>query len=277
MAESRSSDTTGKARFHDIYNEPDPRAYFRRLAPLEYEIPHHAQEVFRRTRAERAALDTDGDEGPVTVLDVCCSYGINAALLNHDVSLADLYAHYTGPEAESLTTTELIGRDKEFYASRRRSDASPTIGLDASDNAVRYALAVGLLDEAYAEDLESASPSLPLRQALARTGLITVTGGVGYVTHRTFEALLEWTRRPVWVSAFVLRIFPYEQVAASLAARGLTTRTDASRTYPQRLFTTVAEQRAAVERVLLAGDDPAGLEADGRYHTRLYESRPSPV
>jgi hypothetical protein len=275
MAAGPVSTASGKTRFDDIYNESDPRAYVRRLAPLEYEIPHHAQDVFRRTRADRSAVG--GTDGPVTVLDLCCSYGFNAALLNHHVTLAELYAHYTSPEADALTPTELIEHDRKFYASRRRADAVPVIGLDTADNAVWYALAVGLLDEAYAEDLERHPPSPQLRRAVADTGLITVTGGVGYITHRTFGALLEGARVPIWVSAFVLRTVPYQPVIAELAAHGLTTETDSAQTYPQRLFTSAAEQHHAVEQVLLVGDDPTGLETEGRYHTRLYQSRPPSV
>ncbi|MFF3454998.1 hypothetical protein ACFYXH_11800 [Streptomyces sp. NPDC002730] len=275
MTGDRTSATPGKTRFDDIYNEPDPRAYFRRLAPLEYEIPHQAQAIFRRTRADRAAVSGTGD--PVTVLDLCCSYGINAALLNHDLTLAELYAHYTGAEAAALTPAELIEHDKEFYASRRRADASPVIGLDSADRAVDYALAVGLLDEAYAENLEERPAGPQLRRAVAHTGLITVTGGIGYISRRTFESLLESARIPVWVTAFVLRTVPYQPVISSLADYGLVTETDPSQTYPQRLFSDPAEQRNAIEQVLLLGHDPAGLEADGRYYTQLYQSRPRPA
>ena len=31
-----------KADFDDIYTAPDPRAYFRTLAPLRYQVPAHA-------------------------------------------------------------------------------------------------------------------------------------------------------------------------------------------------------------------------------------------
>ncbi|MET7358843.1 hypothetical protein ABZS76_10365 [Streptomyces sp. NPDC005562] len=268
----RTRTASGKTRFDDIYDRPDPRAYFCTLAPYAYEIPQHAQAVFRRTRDLRARQSAD--EGPVTVLDVCCSYGINAALLNHDLTLADLYAHYTSEEAAALTPHELVERDKEFYASRRRPDATPVIGLDMAANATRYALDAGLLDEAYAENLERHPPSEGLRRAVARTGLITVTGGIGYISERTFDALLGCARRPLWVSAFVLRTVPYQRIADTLAAHGLTTVTDTSRTYAQRLFTSPEERRDAVRQVILAGEDPTGYEAEGRYHTRLHESRP---
>ncbi|MEU1015222.1 hypothetical protein ABZ383_19615 [Streptomyces sp. NPDC005900] len=270
----RKRTASGKTRFDDLYDQPDPRAYFRTLAPYEYEIPHHAQAVFRRTRDLRAQVPGSG--GPVTVLDVCCSYGINAALLNHDLTLADLYAHYTSARTAALTPHELVQYDKEFYASRRRADATPVIGLDVAANATRYALEVGLLDEAYAEDLEQRPPSAELCRAVARVGLITVTGGISYLSHRTFDALLGCARTQVWVSAFVLRSVPYGRIAATLAAHGLRTETDRSRTYPQRLFTGPEERRDTVRQVIMAGEDPTGRESEGRYHTRLHESRPHP-
>ncbi|MFD9907862.1 hypothetical protein [Streptomyces sp. NPDC059063] len=269
------SEMAGKTRFDDIYDQPDPRAYFGRLAPFAYEIPHHAQGVFRRALAAREQAGPGGPDGRrITVLDLCCSYGINAALLNHDLTLDELYAHYTGAEAAGLTPSELIDRDKEFFAARRRADAVRIIGVDTAPNATAYALAVGLLDEAYAENLERVPPSPPLARALAGVGLITVTGGIGYVSYRTFDALLDCVRLPLWVSAFVLRTVPYDRISRSLAEHGLTTTTDPGRLYPQRRFTGPEEQRDAVERVRAAGDDPTGLEAAGRYYTRLYESRP---
>ncbi|MEV3991899.1 hypothetical protein AB0J57_23590 [Streptomyces sp. NPDC049837] len=257
----------GMASFDDIYDRPDPRAYFTRLAPLSYEIPHHARAVFRRTVTERA------DPG-LTVLDLCCSYGINAALLNHDLTLADLYAHYTSPGAARLTTAELIERDKDFYAARRRPDAVRVLGLDIAHHALDYARAVGLLDGVHSDNLEEHVPGPALAAAMGDVGLITLTGGASFLSRRTFAALLECARRPVWVSAFVIRTVPYAPIASCLAGFGLTTRADPDRTYPQRLFTGPEERRAAIHAVRLAGLDPTGREADGRYHTTLYESRP---
>ncbi|MDI3406019.1 hypothetical protein [Streptomyces cavernicola] len=264
---------SGKSRFEDIYEQPDPRAYFTRLAPLEYEIPHHAQPVFRRAAAERAALD-DGRARPPAVLDLCCSYGINAALLNHEVTLAELYERYTSPAVQALTSTELADLDKEFYAERRRPDAVPVLGLDVSAPAVGYARAVGLLDGSFTDNLELGPPGGELSHALGDVGLVTVTGGGSYVTARTFTALLTQAQRPLWISTFVLRTVSYGPIERALAAAGLRTDLDAGHTYPQRRFTGPREQRYAVEAVRAAGHDPAGREQAGRFHTLYYASRP---
>lgn len=263
----------GKARFDDIYDRPDPRTYFTRLAPLEYEIPHHAQPVFRQVAAERTALD-DGRPHRPAVLDLCCSYGINAALLNHHVTLAEMYERYTSPVCQKLSTAQLADRDKEFYAERRRPEAVPVFGLDVSAPAVQYALEVGLLDAGFTDDLEQGPPGPGLRRALAEVGLITLTGGGSYITARTFTALLDGARRPVWVSAFVLRTVSYQPIVRALSGHGLRTTLDASRTYPQRLFTDEREQQYAIETVRALGHDPAGREEHGRFHCLRYESRP---
>jgi SAM-dependent methyltransferase len=261
----------GKARFDEIYNRPDPRDYFTGLRPLAYQTPSHAQEAFRRVVCAREAARG----GPVRVLDLCCSYGINAALLNHDFTLDDLYARYTSPELAGLSTDQLAEADRAFYAERRRPDAVPVAGLDSAERAVEYACAAGLLDEGFAEDLENAQPSAALRDALARTDLIIVTGGVGYVFTDTFGRLLGAAPDEVWVAAFVLRTVPYRPVADLLSESGLVTEKLHERTFPQRRFADEAERRSAAELLAKAGLDMADKEATGYYHTELFLSRPA--
>ncbi len=262
-------------RFDDTYNQPDPRAYFQALGPWEYQTPHHAQGVFRRMLTACACAPAHRAAEPAAVLDICCSYGINAALLNHDLTLRDLYAHYTSAQATALSTAELIDRDRAYYAARRRPDPARVIGLDVADRAVSYAHAVGLLDEAFAENLETAPPSPALLRATRDTRLITITGGASFLSPRTFQPLLDGAHGPVWVAAFVLRTGSYRPIAQCLDTYGLITE-KAAATFPQRRFTGEQEQRYAIEAVTAAGEDPRGKETDGYFHTTLYLSRPAP-
>ena len=78
-----------KANMDYIYNQSDPRAYFRELKKLDYAIPEVAKPIFQKliTALQRRRNDT------VHVLDLGCSYGVNAALLKHDLSMDELYDH----------------------------------------------------------------------------------------------------------------------------------------------------------------------------------------
>ncbi|MFG2916660.1 hypothetical protein ACGF0D_27705 [Kitasatospora sp. NPDC048298] len=282
---------TQMTRFDDIYDRPDPRSYFGALGPLEYQTPQHARSVFRGllplvglpeaseasevTEAPERPADGQDGEPQANVLDICCSYGINAALLNHHVTLDELYKRYTSPQVADLTTAELIESDREYYAARRRPDAVPVIGLDIAAQAVAYGRAVGLLDAGFAENLETAPPSPELYRATRGTRLITVTGGSSFLSARTFRPLLEGRRELPWVAAFVLRTGSYQDIADGLAALGMTTEKDTSRTYRQRRFTDSDEQRYAVAAVSALGDDPRGKETDGYFHTALHLTRPA--
>lgn len=263
----------GKADFEAIYNCPDPRRYFTTLQPLDYQIPHHGQAVFRtvaetlqRCRADRAPLD---------VVDLCCSYGVNAALLNHRLSLGDLYDRYAAHGPGVPQTRQLAREDGTFFATRRRPGAARVIGIDAAEQAVDYAQKVGLLDHGFAENLEHTEPSAALRRALAGTDLITVTGGVGYITARTFARLFDCVQSPPWVAAFVLRTVSYRPVSALLARAGLVTEKCTTRTFRQRRFADDGERQAAFTALAGHGLSTAGKEDDGFYHAELYLSRPA--
>lgn len=275
-----SSMSVRMTRFDDIYSQPDPRSYFGTLGALGYQTPHHAQSIFRRLLPlagfPKDPVRPDGrDAEPrATVLDICCSYGINAALLNHHVTLQELYDRYTSPHIVNLTTAELIEADRKYYAARRRPDAVPVIGLDIAAPAIAYARATGLLHAGFAENLETAPPSPTLYRATRSTRLITVTGGASFLSARTFRPLLEGRQEPPWVAALVLRTGSYQNIADGLARFGLTTQKDTSRTYPQRRFTDTDEQQHAIAAVSAAGDDPRGKESDGHFHTALHLSRP---
>lgn len=252
-----------KADFTTIYSQPDPRAYFRTLVPLGYQVPQRALPV----------VESVLQRHPGPVLDVCCSYGINATLLRHDVDLAGIGAHAVAARRAGLTPEEVIAEDTAWFAARRRPGLHlPVLGLDASGPAIDYAVATGLLDAGWGEDLEAADPSSSLVEGLAGVSLVLCTGGVGYVGPATFDRIL--THAPdAWVLAFVLRVFPYDDVATALAGHGLVTE-KLPGTFPQRRFADTAEAEAAVHDVRLLGLDPAGKEADGWFHAEAWLSRP---
>jgi hypothetical protein len=264
--------TPGKAGFADVYNQPDPREYFRKLGALEYQIPEHGCRAFRMLLAEMRRIQ--GDQEPISVADICCSYGINAALLNHRLDLADLYRRYRSAELRSLDRDELIDLDRRYFADVRIPTPVTVCGVDIAEKAIKYALDIGLMAEGFVEDLEASDPSEGLRASLAATQLITVTGGVGYITEKTFARVLDAVDGPVWVAAFVLRVVPYDPFVDVLAERGLATERYPA-TFPQRRFANEEEERYTLNDLERIGVDPTGKESTGYYHADLFVSRPA--
>lgn len=261
-----------KADFSNIYDRPDPRAYFGALGPLDYQIPQQARPVFD------AVLDAlPPKERPGTVVDVCCSYGINAALLCHDIDLTDLNARYTGPGASAVSSGELLEADLQYFSALPRRAEVDVVGLDAAQPAIDYAVGAGLLADGWAENLEAGDPSPDLADGISDADLIISTGGVGYVGRPTFEKLLATIEDPqdLWLAIFVLRVFDYDDIEDLLAQYGLVTEQVPGMTFPQRRFADPDEQDAAIYDVQARGLDPSGKEADGWFHANCYISRPA--
>ncbi len=274
-------DQQRKANFDDVYDLPDPRGYFATLAPLGYEAPEHGRRIF--STLLRALGKKEG--GSHKVLDLCCSYGVNAALLKHDLALRDLYERYASPNLAGFSAEELAASDVAFYASHRKASPPRVVGLDLASNAVSYALRAGVLDAGAVENLEEDEPTEALRRAARGAGLVTVTGGVGYIRERTFERVLSCImddpaggepedQNAPWFAAFALRFADYAPIAAVLARRGLVTEKLSVRTFPQRRFENDGERAHAFRRLAEAGVDPSGKEESGWYYADLYLSRP---
>lgn len=256
-----------KADFGDIYNQPDPRAYYRTLGVLDYEIPAHGTPVFD------LLLDEMGGRAGKTVLDVCCGYSANSALLNHGIELADLYEHYE--HLEGAAAEDIAEIDRRWFAEHSRPDPVSVIGLDVADNAVRYASLVGLLNQGLIADLEIGQPDEETTQALAAADLVTVTGGVGYIGEKTFRAIVEASGdNPPWVAALCLRWVDYTPIAEALDDLGLVTEQLDGYCVPQRRFAHEEERQAALAGLSARGLDPAPELRRDAHCAELYISRP---
>ncbi|MFC9895672.1 class I SAM-dependent methyltransferase [Nocardia sp. NPDC127579] len=259
--------TTGKASFDDIYDRPDPRDYHARLAELDYRIPELARPYFEQQIREcRAATGAE----QLTVLDIGCSYGVNAALLRLGASMADLADLYeTGTDR-----ADLIRRDRARLAAVDRLPEVRFLGMDASRPALEYATAAGLLHDAVHADLEDAEPTDAQRAVLAAADLVISTGCVGYVTERTLARIAAARpQRPPWMAHFVLRMFDFAPIEQRLSALGYRT-VRLPGMFEQRRFASAAERSQVLETLAAKGIDTAGYEAQGWLYATLYVSRP---
>ncbi|MDQ3639442.1 MAG: hypothetical protein M3426_15935, partial [Actinomycetota bacterium] len=271
----------GKVSFEHVYNLGDSRGYFETLGSLDYRAPENGHLLFPAlVRAKKHVLDGRSENGrseEVTVVDLCCSYGINGTLLKYDVTLDDLYERYRSEELASLSSEEMADADAEFFRGRRRESAPRVVGIDVAENAVRYALRAGLIDEGFVENLEEDKPTDALGEAVAAADLLTVTGGIGYAWESTFDRLLDRMTEEgnaPWVATFPLRMVDYGPIIEVLSKYGLVTEKLSERTFPQRRFEGVDEQEYVLGELESMGIDPEGREASGCYHTEFYLSRP---
>lgn len=261
-----------KQNFDDLYCQKDPRHYFKFLGQLDYIIPHVAQPVFEELIRARAAEQS----APVTVLDLGSSYGVNGALLKYDLSYDALRSRYTSPAMQAMPYGDLLELDRAFYRSWPQRRNVRVIGHDVSENAIRYAKDCGIIDYGIVADLESSDPTPRDAAELASVDLIVSTGCVGYVGSKTFKRVGDLARsgRTPWVASFVLRMFPYDHIAATLGELGLVTEKFEGATFVQRRFADRTEMESTITAVEGRGIDTRGHEANGLYHAELFISRP---
>ncbi|MEU4492668.1 class I SAM-dependent methyltransferase [Streptomyces sp. NPDC023998] len=264
-------DATGKVSLDHIYTQPDPRAYFNVLRPLGYCVPQQAKPYFAKLIKEYR--DSQHVAVP-QVLDIGCSYGINAALLKYDATMDELYARYDDEKSRGESREALLARDRELSRSRRPAQRIRFVGLDASDSALSYALGAGFLDDAVHADLEEHEPTPPQRAQLAGTDLVISTGCLGYVTQRTLTRVVraQGGRLP-WMAHFVLRMFPFDPVDRALDELGYRT-VRVEGVFKQRRFASEEEQTLVLDTMSANGVDARGLETEGWLYAELYLSRP---
>ncbi|AYF77506.1 class I SAM-dependent methyltransferase [Nocardia yunnanensis] len=260
--------STGKASFDDIYDRPDPREYYARMTELDYQIPESAKPHFQRLLTEYRAAT--GIATP-TVLDIGCSYGVNAALLRLDTTMAELAEHYRFDG----DLDKLLARDQELLEAGEQLPGVRFLGMDASRPALDYARAAGFLHDTVHADLEAADPTEAQRATLAAADLVISTGCVGYVSERTLlrVARAHGGKLP-WMAHFVLRMFDFDPIAAQLATLGYRTERVPG-AYRQRRFASADEQARVLDTLAAAGIDPGEYEADGWLYAQLHLSRPA--
>lgn len=260
-----------KANFDHIYTADDPRPYFETLGDLDYQIPAHGAAVFSAIAGQIGEVR---DIETVRVTDLCCSYGINAALMKYEPTFAEVTDHYTAAECQALERDELLDRDRAFFSAPADGQALEVIGIDASAEAIAYAIEAGLLDDGAAEDLETRDPSPALSELLEPTDLVTITGGIGYITERTVGRVLDATPTAPWLAALCLRWVDFSGIAEAGRARDMVVHRVEGVTYPQRRFIDTEEQTFVISELDRRGIDATGYEADGYHHAELFVLRP---
>jgi SAM-dependent methyltransferase len=267
MSQSKSPLNLAKANFDSAYVGVTPIPYMRCMSSVGYEIPQNARQVFDKLIHHLQEIRGR----PLRILDVGCSYGINASLLRYQVTLDDLYSHDSDLAHLCENDSLLIKADEKYFAGLQPRFKGHFMGVDASANAIMYATKNGLLDAGVAMDLEN-EPHPP-RVALA-VDLIISTGTIGYIGPGGLVNLLRLCSNVngVWAACFALRLIDFEPYARVFADRGMSTEV-----YP-KLFKQrdMADEREQVATKALAdsvGTSVAGIEDTGALFAKLYLAR----
>ncbi len=265
-------DETGKVVLDNIYNEPDPRAYFSTLRELDYKIPQLAKPKFQSVlQAYRQVKGTRNTK----IIDLGCSYGVNAALLKCDMEMRDLYSLYDEDALDDLDRSSLIARDRQIFSEASTEDQLEIVGVDIAPQAAAYAEEVAIMDDTVVADLEHDALSTKHRKALSDANLVISTGCIGYITERTIGKVLDANEaNPPWMAHFVLRMFPFEPIQQALSERGYVTARGQG-TYRQRRFASEDEREQVLDRMVDMGIDSSGYETDGWYYADFFLSRPA--
>jgi SAM-dependent methyltransferase len=256
--------------FDDIYASDDPRAYFSVLGALDYMIPDVAEPVIRQLLAARAKMYGAAP----TVLDVGCSYGINAATHRFPVNFASLRQRYARREMMEIDAREMARLDRNFYGSWPEVGIGRFIGLDMSAPAIRYANDAGLHVDGVVANLEADALSTRDAAVLAPVDVLLSTGAIGYVTERTYRKLLDAVTGAPWIISFVLRMFPYQGFIDAFTERGMVTERLSGATFVQRRFRDEEEFERSLATLEAQGIDPHGVETEGLFQAELFLSRP---
>ncbi|MGK0304127.1 MAG: hypothetical protein ACI89X_005035 [Planctomycetota bacterium] len=255
-----------KACFDSIYNRHTPHDYCSYLGDLDYSI---CDEI--RPFADAAASLLQEWESRVRMVDIGCSYGINAAALKHDILFAELARFF-----EANVPKDPEAAHKKVKAALAKNDAAiemECVGLDISAPAVGFACNAGLLDHGVVADLERGPETLSAtdREWIRGANLLLATGAIGYVTDRTVNALLRTMAGAApnaVVLLTVLRVFDSESIIKAVSQHGLKMASIESVLLPQRRFHT-ADEQSKIVRVL----DELGLdstpERSGRHYAKL--------
>ena len=132
--DSESKHHGAKANLDHIYNQPDPRAYYSELRKLDYATPSAGKPLFLKLISRLQGLR----EKSIRVLDLGCSYGVNGALLKHDMTMPQLYDHWGQDRLQDVSPEEVMEHDRQFFADREEPHGFEVVGLDSGGTSGRF-------------------------------------------------------------------------------------------------------------------------------------------
>ncbi len=253
--------------YDSIYDQPDPRAYFRTLEPMGYRQP----DVVASFLIERAsALARHLDRARLRVLDFGCGYGALGAVLRHRLWMEDLYGYFREEAPDDFAAA-----DRAFFAEHCGQGVDLELGgIDIAERAVAYALACGLIDQGFSENLTERDPGPALTRFFAETDLVVETGAVYDHVPACFARLLDACEHRPWFLIGPRGDADTAPLQAILKERGYLLETASPRRRRYRRYADAEEQADCEARMRTLGRDVAKHSQAGWMVNPLMLARP---
>lgn len=264
-----------KKDFTNIYTQKTPYSYLKEMQILQYRIADHTKPLYL-SLAEQLYEKL---QRPINVLDIGSSYGINSALMKHDLVMSELDDFFLAKDEPSITQT------KQFFEKQSQNDHLNFYQIDISNPDLVFSENSGLCEKGICINLETDNSKLA--KELPDVDLIIATGCIGYIGYKAFSNLFEVIKNQKAYSSIsepqnitpifafsVLRMFDMEEIKKTFDYYGYSLINSDIEPIPQRQFSDDGEHHQTLSLLDSKGIDTKKYEDDGHFYADFYVASP---
>jgi len=261
-----------KKDFTNIYTQKYPNSYLKEMKRLDYRIPDKTKPLYLSIAKQLYNKLSK----TINILDIGSSYGINSALMRHNLTMSDLDDFFLKEEP----TKE---QARQFFNELPSDETLRFYQIDISNLALRFSEDVQLCKKGICVNLETGNP--PIKE-IPHLDMIIATGCIGYIGYKAFSNLFELIKKqqsesnsetpkkgPVFAFS-VLRIFDMEKIEKTFDHYGYSLVKSDIRPIRQRRFSDLEEKHKTVSLLHDKGIDTKWLEDDGHFYADFYIASP---
>ena len=263
-----------KRDFTDVYTQKFPNEYLKEMKRLDYRIPDKTKPLY----LSLARQIYKKISRTIKVLDIGSSYGINSALMRHNITMSDLDNFFL---KENHPPTKEQAR--QFFEDMPSDKTLSFCQIDISEPALKFSEDVQLCKKGLCVNLETGD--LPIRD-IPESDMIIATGCIGYIGYKAFSNLFEIIKRhgvnsenfPNPIFAFsVLRIFDMEKIEKTFDHYGYSIVKTDLKPIRQRRFSDAEEKTKTISLLHRKGIDTKWYEDDGHFYADFYVASPKRI
>ena len=260
-----------KKDFTNIYTQKFPNSYLKEMKRLDYRIPDKTKPLYLSIVKQLYKKLSK----TIKIVDIGSSYGINSALMKHDLSMSDLDDFFLKEEPS-------LEESKQFFEKLPSDNSIDFYQIDISEPALKFSENTHLCKKGLCVNLESANLNI---KEIPQFDMIIATGCIGYIGYKAFSNLLELIKKqqesepenfkkdPVFAFS-VLRIFDMEQIEKTFDYYGYSLVKTDLEPIRQRRFSDLEEKNKTISLLHDKGIDTDLFEDDGHFYADFYIASP---